>query len=187
MIFMWKDWRNKTGKKFIFLCFILSGCTAGNDRTNIEWIQDMMKQPAVKAQRKEGNIGVRTPPEGTYALNKEYYPYRGDLDSAIQNLKNPLDGQYSTEIILMGKRYYQKACIYCHGEKADGEGLMKSSMIVLPPSLLVQKAKDLSDAQLYHIIYDGQGMMGAYRMQVRDSKARWALINYIRTLQKAAP
>ncbi len=163
------------------------GCTAGENRTNIEWIQDMMKQPAVKAQRKEGEIGVRTPPEGTYALNKEYYPYRGDLDSAIQNLKNPIKENYSTEIILVGKRHYQKACTYCHGVKGDGEGSMKNSMIVLPPSLLVQKARDLSDAQIYHIIYEGQGMMGAYRMQVRNPKVRWALINYIRTLQKAAP
>ncbi|MDE0152229.1 MAG: cytochrome c [Bdellovibrionales bacterium] len=177
----------KTVRDFIFICLVAVGCTAGEDRTNIEWIQGMMKQPAVKAQRKEGEIGVRMPPEGTYALNQEYYPHKGDLDSAIQNLKNPIKENYSTEIILIGKRHYQKACIYCHGEKADGEGPMKNSMIVLPPSLLVQKAKDLSDAQMYHIIYEGQGMMGAYRMQVRDPKFRWALINYIRTLQKAAP
>ena len=172
---------------FTIFSLLLSGCTAGEDRTNIEWIQGMMKQPAIKAQRKEGELGVLAPPEGTYALNKGYYPYRGDLDSAIQNLKNPIEGNYSTEVVLIGKRYYQKACIYCHGVKADGEGAMKNTMIVLPPSLLVQKAKDLSDAQMYHIIYEGQGMMGAYRLQVRDPEARWALINYIRTLQKAAP
>ena len=176
----------KIVKSFI-IGFVVSGCTAGENRANIEWIQDMMKQPSIKAQRKEGEIGVRTPPEGTYALNKDYYPHRGDLESAIQNLKNPIKGDYSVEIILEGKRLYQKACIYCHGVKGDGEAPMKSSMIVLPPSLLVQKAKDLSDAQMYHIIYEGQGMMGAYRLQVRNSKARWALINYIRTLQKAAP
>lgn len=181
----------KKNCNFIFLnlnmLWFFLGCTAGEDRTNIEWIQGMMKQPAIKAQRKEEGLGVRTPPEGTYALNQEYYPYRRDLDSAIQNLKNPIEGVYSTEIMLLGKRHYQKACIYCHGEKGHGEGAMKNSMIVLPPSLLVQKAKDLSDAQMYHIIYEGQGMMGAYRMQVRDSRAKWALINYIRTLQKAAP
>ncbi len=173
--------------KSLIIGFIVLGCTAGEDRTNIEWIQDMMKQPSIKAQRKEGAIGVRTPPEGTYALNKDYYPHRGDLDSAVQNLKNPIKGDYSTAVILEGKRHYQKACIYCHGVKGDGEALMKSSMIVLPPSLLIQKARDLSDAQMYHIIYEGQGMMGAYRLQVRNPKARWALVNYIRTLQKAAP
>ena len=137
---------------FIIFSFLFSGCTAGEDRTNIEWIQGMMKQPAIKAQRKEGELGVLSPPEGTYALNQKYYPHRGDLDSAIQNLKNPIKENYSIEIILIGKRYYQKACIYCHGEKADGEGSMKNSMIVLPPSLLVQKAKDLPDGQMYHII-----------------------------------
>ena len=171
------------GRGFAF-CFFILACDAGKDRTNIEWIQDMMKQPSIKAQRKEGDIGVRTPPEGTVALNKEYYPYKGDLDSALKYLKNPLKDKYSVEIILTGKRSYQKACVYCHGEQADGEGLMKTSMIVLPPSLLTQKARDMSDAHLYHIIHDGQGMMGGYYQQIRSEKDRWALVNYIRSLQK---
>ncbi len=172
---------------FIFFISGITGCTAGKDRTNVEWIQNMMKQPAIKAQRKEGDIGVRTPPEGAYALNREYYPYKDSLEEAIKNLKNPYQNQYSADLLLTGKKNYQKACIYCHGEKGDGQSAMKNTMIVLPPSLLTKKVREMTDAQMYHIIHEGQGLMGSYRMQVRKDKERWALINYIRSLQKAAP
>ena len=176
-------------KKYFFLFFMsgLLSCTAGRDRTSVELIQNMMKQPALKAQRKEGEIGVRTPPEGTYSLNGEHYPYKDSLTKAIKNLKNPYKDRYPLDLILIGKKNYQKACIYCHGAKGDGQGSMKNSMIVLPPSLLTKKARDMTDAQIYHIIHEGQGLMGSYRMQVPEDKKRWALINYIRTLQKAAP
>ena len=168
----------------MILIFTAVSCTAGKNRTNIEWIQDMMKQPIVKDQREEGDIKSFEPPEGARALNKEYYPYKDDLEGAIQNLKNPY--RYSKEILLLGKRNYQKACIYCHGEKGEGEGPMKSLMIVLPPSLTSQKARDMTDGQIYHIIHEGQGVMGAYRLQVRTEKQRWAVVNYIRNLQKMA-
>ena len=171
-------------KKTIFLTIFLIGCGGSKDRTNIEWIQDMMKQPAIKAQRKDGKLGMQTPPEGTRALNRDYYPYAGDLDRAIKELKNPLAGKSSPEILLLGKRSYQKACIYCHGAKGDGEGSMKSVMTVPPASLLTSKAVTMPDAQMYHIIYEGQGLMGAYRLQVRTDKERWAVVNYIRNLQK---
>ena len=127
---------------------------------------------------------MREPPEGTLALNKEYYPYKDDLEGAIKNLKNPFKGKYSQALLLKGKRNYQKACIYCHGDKGDGETAMKTLMIVRPPSLLSEKALKMPDAQIYHIIHEGQGVMGAYRLQVRTREERWALVNYIRNLQK---
>ena len=173
--------------KFIFILILLVGCTAGKDRTNVEPIQGMMKQSSIKAQQKEGKLGVQAPPEGTYALNKTYYPFKDSPERATKNLKNPYQNVYSSKIILMGKKSYQKACIYCHGAKADGQGAMKNSMIVLPPSLLTKKVRDMTDGQVYHILHEGQGLMGSYRMQVRTDKERWALINYIRSLQKAAP
>ena len=170
--------------KFSILCLMFVHCTAGKDRTNVELIQDMMKQPFIKAQRKEaGGVGVLEPPEGTRALNQKYYPYKNDVDQAIQKLKNPIEGKRTPEIILIGKRSYQKACIYCHGETGNGEGSMKPVMNIPPLSLLTKKARGYSDAQLYHIIHEGQGLMGSYQLQVHTERERWALVNYIRNLQ----
>ena len=166
------------------LVFMFLGCRAGKNKTQVELVQDMIQQKSLKFQRTGDGLGMKKPPEGTRALNRNYYPYSGNLDQAIKELRNPLKDQFSPEIILIGKRSYQKACIYCHGERGDGEGSMKSVMNVLPPSLLTEKARRYPDAQLYHIVHEGQGLMGAYRLQVRTEKERWALVNYIRNLQK---
>ena len=127
---------------------------------------------------------MRVPPENTRARNREYYPYKNKPEEAGQKLKNPFSDQFSAELIGIGKRQYERACIYCHGATGGGEGKVAQKMTVKPPSLLTDKAIQYSDGRLYHIIHEGQGLMGSYRKQVRGEKERWALINYVRMLQK---
>jgi len=168
--------------------FILAGCSCsgGKNRTDFEIFHDMLQQQNIKAQEgdEEGTF-MRMPPENTRARNKTYYPYKGDPEGAEQ-LKNPFQGQFSPELIGIGKRQYERACIYCHGVTGGGEGKVAQKMTIKPPSLLVDKAINYSDGRLYHIIHEGQGLMGSYRKQVRGEKQRWALVNYLRMLQKQA-
>ena len=170
--------------KILVLFLFILGCTAGKNKTQVELIQDMIQQKILKSQKQEGGLGMQEPPEGTLALNRDYYPYKQDLDKAIRKLKNPLKNNFSPEVVLIGQRNYKKACIYCHGLQGNGEGSMKSVMNVPPPSLLTEKVRRYSDAQIYHIIHEGQGLMGSHRLQVRTEKERWALVNYVRNLQK---
>lgn len=165
--------------------FIGCTCSGGKNRTDFELFHDMMKQKHIKAQ--EGDTKgtfMNIPPENTRARNREYYPYRGDMEGAEQNLKNPFSNQFSPELIGIGKRQYERACIYCHGATGRGEGNVARKMTIKPPSLLEEKAVNYSDGRMYHIIHEGQGVMGSYRKQVRGEKERWALVNYIRMLQR---
>ena len=41
-----------------------------------------------------------------------------------------------------------------------------------------------SDGDLYHVISNGQNMMPAYDKQIKPIE-RWAVVNYIRALQRA--
>ena len=172
-----------------FLCLLLSNCTCsgGKNRTDFELFYDMIQQESIKAQEgnEEGTF-MRLPPENTRARNKDYYLYKGDPEGAGNNLKNPFEGQFSPELIGIGKRQYERACIYCHGATGAGEGGVAQKMTVKPPSLLADKSVNYSDGRLYHIIREGQGLMGSYRKQVRSEKERWALVNYVRMLQKRA-
>lgn len=191
-----------------FILFILSfyliscSCSGGKNRTDSEYVLDMMNQLSVKAQEgsDQGVAYMRQPPEGTRAQNRSYYPFPKNPTQA-DSLKNPL--KPTAEIITEGRRYYKMYCIYCHGTQGDaGVGaLVASKMVIKPLSLLTQKAKNYSDGRLYHIIYNGQGLMGAYRMQLateeqvsfaqymegkdqyRGSDKIWALVHYIRVLQ----
>ena len=180
----------KTDISFILMAFgslLLMGCSCsgGKNRTDIELFHDMIQQRNVKTQEGEGEQTLMLhPPENTIARNIYYYPYKGNLKGAEEELKNPFKKVFSAYVIGMGKRQYEKACIYCHGAMGRGEGLVAEKMAVKPPSLLTDKALTYSDGRLYHIIHEGQGLMGAYRKQVPGEEERWALVNYIRLLQK---
>ncbi len=188
---------------FVFV-FYLGACSGGKNRTDSQWTRDMAQQNSIKAQEgsPDGKILMKVPPEGTRARNRIYYPYTKDPVSAGTKLKNPLKS--SKEVLLQGQKHYERYCIYCHGSKGDaGEGATVAPKMAIPPaSLLTDKAQAYSDGRLYHIIYEGQGLMGAYRIQLdtteqalsnqntkedeyRGSNRIWAVVHYVRYLQKS--
>lgn len=179
-------------KKIVVLILMTSflGCTDSSDTPNIELIQDMMRSPAVKAQDEDpsrpGMLAMRLPPEGTIPRNREYYRYGLDVITAEKELVNPIQGQLSPEILGGGRKTYEIYCSVCHGLKGLGDGPVAPKMILKPPSLVSDKVKNFKDGRLYHIIVRGQGVMGNYANQIIDPGERWALINYIRSLQKLA-
>ena len=165
--------------------FIFVACDNKSRKPNIEIVQNMMDSPAFKAQdydpNQPGGAASRMPPEGTVAIGKPPYPYRGQPEQAGRNLTNPV--RVEVESLARGAELYQIYCLVCHGPKGRGDGTVTPKLLVPPPSLLEQKARDYSDGRLYHIIVDGQGMMGAYDSQILE-KDRWKIVNYIRQLQK---
>ena len=194
---------------FVLCLLFLAGCSCsgGKNRTDSQWTTDMAKQNNIKAQEgtDSGQILMRKSPEGTRARNRRYYPYTGDPLTAGEKLKNPL--AENTDSIMKGKAHYERYCIYCHGSQGDvGVGAtVAPKMFVKPPSLLTDKAKAYSDGRLYHIIYEGQGLMGAYRIQLetseqvimshymkdsfekyRGSDSIWSVVNYVRLLQQTS-
>lgn len=193
---------------FLSSVFYLSSCTCsgGKNRTDSQWTRDMAKQHSVKAQEgsDEGKMLMRLAPEGTRARNRSYYPYSGNPKLAGRKLKNPLPA--TREVLSRGQAHYKKYCIYCHGSYGDSaEGaLVAPKMLVKPASLLTDHAKAYKDGQIYHIIYEGQGLMGSYRIQLetneqalishytvegadeyKGSNNIWSVVHYIRALQKA--
>ena len=165
----------------------------------------MAKQSNIKAQEgsDKGEILMKSPPKGARARNRRYYPYTKDPLSAGAKLKNPLP--VTKEILKQGQDHYERYCIYCHGSKGDaGEGAtVAPKMVIKPASLLTDKAKSYTDGRIYHIIYEGQGLMGAYQAQLesseqallshrsknfsrsyKGSKNIWSLVHYVRSLQK---
>ena len=163
----------------------------------------MVQQRNIKPQEgsEKGDLLMKLPPEGTQARNRIYYPYTSVLE-AEKKLKNPL--KIKNDVVARGRVSYMRYCVYCHGTYGDGKegALVAPRMAVPPPSLLTDKARGYSDGRIYHIIYNGQGLMGSYRTllgtneQVLKShmKAKtgtyegwhsiWAVVNYVRVLQK---
>ena len=54
--------------------------------------------------------------------------------------------------------------------------------IAMPPSLLAEHARRLSDGEIWQVITRGQGAMASYAAQVLHED-RWRVIQHVRTLQ----
>jgi mono/diheme cytochrome c family protein len=162
------------------LVLAVSGCSRQKSKPMLEYMPNMAHSPAVKAQE-EG--GMFVPVAGTVPRGVEYYPYAvGDTLKAAAELKNPLDA--TLEVLQAGRKSYNTLCIVCHGAKGDGKGYIIPKF-PQPPSLLTDRVGNFSDGRIFHIITRGQQTMPSYAHQL-DPAQRWAVVNYVRVLQRAA-
>ncbi|MFP5519226.1 MAG: c-type cytochrome [Bdellovibrionia bacterium] len=170
----------------------LTACGPSGNKPNVELIQDMMESPAIKAQEFDAgspdNRGMRVPPTGTVPVGFEPYKFKGNVEGAKQN-PNPLSGDMDPETLYVGQKYYNTNCALCHGLKGEGgeaAGLSVSAKMALkPPSVISEKIIGWTDGHIYHVITDGQGVMGPYNHHI-PQKYRWQVVNYIRFLQQEA-
>lgn len=177
-------------KKLIFALFasaVLAGCNAGPNQTNIELVTNMMDQPIVKAQGwipdQPDKVQMRMPPDGTRARGVYYYPYLKDPAGAEKQV-NPLAGDMSPETLTLGRKTYDIYCAVCHGAEGHSDGPVAAKMAVKPRNLVSDESKAYTDGRIYHAITAGKGVMGPYMTQITDSKRRWAVVNYVRSLQR---
>jgi mono/diheme cytochrome c family protein len=177
-------------KKLIFLSgftLLLAACNGGHNQTNIEVIQNMMDQKSIKSQGWDPDQGdkvqMRAPPEGTVPRGFTPYPYQTDPGGA-EKQRNPLAGDMSAETLTLGRNTYEIYCKICHGEQGNGDGKVAEKMAVKPRNLMSDEAKSYTDGRIYHAITAGKGVMGSYASQITDSKRRWAVVNYVRSMQK---
>ena len=164
----------------------LVGCNGGKNKTNIELITNMMDQVSVKSQdwdpRQGDKVQMRVPPEGTVSREMTPYKYHMDPIGAEQNLRNPVE--LTPEVVARGQKYYNIYCAVCHGDAGAGNGTVAEKMAVKPPSLLSDKVRNFRDGRVFHIITDGQGVMSSYLSQIPNETNRWAIVHYVRSLQK---
>jgi mono/diheme cytochrome c family protein len=145
----------------------------------------MSAQAKLKAQRPSDlftdGIGMRRPVEGTVARGFLPYPFKGKPDEAAKNLVNPL--LPTKEVIDRGKTKFLTYCSPCHGNFARGDSRL-AGQFPNPPTLHSDKVRNWPDGSIYHVITEGQNVMPSYASQIsRDD--RWAIIQYIRVLQRA--
>ena len=174
---------------------LLASCTKSpipdmHKEPNIEVIQDMMEQDALKAQDfmpgDRMKASSRTPPAGTVSIGYKPYAYHLDPASAAAKLKNPFAGNTSAEILSLGRTKFETYCAVCHGYQGKGDGPVSVKMALKPPPLISDKIQKLADGGIFHIITDGQGVMSSYAYQLVEENDRWAIVQYVRSLQRLA-
>jgi mono/diheme cytochrome c family protein len=168
-----------------------AGCTKGHPELhkepNVELIQDMMEQDALKAQDFEPSAretgSSRLPPEGTVPQGFKPYPYHLNPAGGA-TLKNPYASDSTPATLSRGRTKFETYCAVCHGYEGKGDGPVSVKMALKPPPLVSDKITGVTDGAIFHIISDGQGVMSSYAYQLVDENDRWAIVSYIRSLQK---
>ena len=187
---------SKLNTKFSFILLIafLASCSRSADTREYEIMNDMSKSYAQKAQEelvnakgeKTGKSVMRKPVEGTIPRGFEPYPYKTDLEA--KNIKNPLPA--TEEVIVTGKKYYNINCLPCHGTYGAGDGNVitkaeRNQRMPKPPELYSDNlTNNWTDGQIYHLISIGRNNMPGYSNRI-DVNTRWAIVHYVRALQKA--
>jgi mono/diheme cytochrome c family protein len=149
--------------------------------TPFGWMSEQDKEmPQRRSIFFSDGFGMRKPVSGTVARGFIPYPYMGQsTPSAV--LTNPL--LPTEEILALGKRKFLTFCSPCHGNTADGDSRLRGQF-PNPPTLHSDKIRKYPDGMIYHVITNGQNAMPSYALQVTREE-RWAIINYLRVLQRA--
>lgn len=135
----------------------------------------------------EDNAAMRTPVPGTVA--------RGNLkDNSSLYRGRDADGDYvdrvpitvDRRVLERGQERYDIYCTPCHGKTGDGNGIiMRGDYGYTPaPSYHTDRLRQAPDGYLYDAIANGVRTMPAYGQKV-PVKDRWAIVAYIRALQRS--
>ena len=151
----------------------------------IPWFDHMIKGRAVfpyaRADVPRNTVPGTVPITGAEAdWAKEFAT--GNPATADRQL-NPTtaDSALKAESLIRGDTLFHTFCAVCHGNAAAGDGPVGPKLGA--PSLLTDKARNLSDGYLYSMIRYGKGGMPRYGDKVYRHEDRWAIVNYLRSLQ----
>jgi mono/diheme cytochrome c family protein len=84
-----------------------------------------------------------------------------------------------------GKDRYTVYCTPCHGALGDGNGITKQYGMGATPSYHDDRLRNMADGEIFNTITHGKGNMLSYADKL-TSQDRWAVIAYVRALQRAA-
>ncbi|MBI5217041.1 MAG: cytochrome c [Ignavibacteriae bacterium] len=156
---------------------------------NQEFIPGMVESVPYDAQAENNHFAdgktLQSPVEGTTA--HEYFPihYKAtpeDAKRAGEELTNPVANTLEKEIE-RGATVFANICSPCHGAGGLGDGNVVKKGFPPPPSLFAEKAMNMKDGQMYHIVTYGQNNMPSLIAQVQRMD-RWRVVSYVRSLQK---
>jgi mono/diheme cytochrome c family protein len=173
----------------VCLALAVAGCRASEQRPGFAVMPQMYDSVSFKPYdpnpATHAGQTLMAPPEGTVPLGAAPFAYGSGPDEARRagrELRNPLAADDAN--LRRGRQVFETVCFVCHGPQGLGDGPI-IGRFPNPPSLLAERARQLPDGQVFHIITRGQGIMPSHAAQVLPQD-RWRVILYVRQLQQAS-
>jgi len=171
----------------------LTGCSAVQRTPPPEVWDDMKRQGRFMPQMETEMTDVfadarmsRIPPEDTVARghlteNTAYYTgMEGDL--YVGRMPVPV----TAALIGQGQTKFNIYCQPCHDRTGSARGIVPTRVPLWQPvNLNEQRIVEAADGDLFNVISNGRRTMPPYRYQI-TVEDRWAIIAYVRVLERAA-
>lgn len=171
------EWQS-IGRALVIVIALIAGVNACSDRIGqgFDW-KRMRLQPRYQPYGSSGffhdGMAMRPPPPGT--IPREAVTTTFDTSAT------------DAKTLLRGGDRFQIFCAVCHGVAGDGYSVVGDNMRpIRPPALTSAAIVGLSATQLYAVITHGFGRMPSYAAQLTPAD-RWAVVAYVRMLQRGAP
>jgi mono/diheme cytochrome c family protein len=87
-------------------------------------------------------------------------------------------------MLVRGQQRFGIDCVPCHGQAGDGRGMIVQRGFPRPPALFSDDLMKAKAQHFYDVITQGHGVMYSYADRVSQAD-RWAIIAYIRALQRS--
>lgn len=91
---------------------------------------------------------------------------------------------FTRAFVERGAQRYAIYCAECHGADGYGQGIVVRRGFPAPPSFHGPRERDEPAGQLFEVISLGQGVMYGFGDRITPPD-RWAIVAYIRALQKS--
>lgn len=144
----------------------------------------MADQPKLNPQKASSFFadghGMQMPASGTVA--RGHLPYTAESPEEAASLVNPLPR--SEAVLRAGRKAYQERCVVCHGPLGNGVPTLTAAYGAKPANLQSQTFRDYPDGMIYHAIVKGKNTMPYYAADLTEDE-RWAVVHYVRALQRA--
>jgi mono/diheme cytochrome c family protein len=130
----------------------------------------------------KGNTVVRHADPDFLKADEAHYAGKNADGSFLQGF--PSDIVIDEAFVRRGQNRFQIYCAPCHGALGDGQGITKSYGMVATPSYHDDRLRGMADGEIFNTITNGKNTMFPYadKLSVKD---RWAVVAYVRALQRA--
>ncbi|MEQ1884101.1 MAG: cytochrome c [Bryobacteraceae bacterium] len=171
---------------------VLSGCANIQRDPPVQVWDDMKHQPKFKAQSEtettlfaNGRV-TQQPVADTVVRGKmhEDTPFFTGVENGMYVGKIPV--AVTAELLKLGQTKFNIHCAPCHDQTGMGKGIVPTRVPAWQPANLTEdRLVEYADGEIFDVISNGRRTMTAYRyfITVED---RWAIIAYVRALQRAA-
>jgi mono/diheme cytochrome c family protein len=176
----------------LLLALLLAGCRGcTSTRPPIHLNPNMDDQPKVKAQAESDffydGAAMRTPVEDTVplgGLHEDAAFWTGKASGGAWVDALPVHADAT--LLARGEQRFGIYCGPCHGQEADGKGMLFQRAQVQSANLLEARFRAMPVGQLFDEVTHGVGLMPAYGPFV-PAADRWAILAYLRKLQAETP